>query len=114
MSKAKKRKSNSAKANPQRAAASPAGKRSWLLWAGLVVIGVLAVVALLAWQDSRSAAPDTASTDGTPNLQVDQTAIDFGDVPLGQTVKASFKLSNTGDGALTVVAPPVPEVVEGC
>lgn len=114
MSKAKKRKSSTAKANPPRSAAAPAGKRSWLVWAGLAVVGALVVVALLAWQDSRSAAPDTASASGTPNLQLDQTSIDFGDVPMNQMVKASFKLSNTGDGTLNVVAPPVPEVVEGC
>ena len=114
MSKAKKRKSNSAKANPQRAAASPASKRSWLVWAGLAVVGILAVVALLAWQANKRPAPDTASASGTPNLQVDQTGIDFGDVPVNQMVKASFKLSNTGDGALSLTVPPVPEVLEGC
>lgn len=113
MSKAKKRKSSTAKANPPRSAAPPASKRSWLLWAGLAVVGLLAIVAVLAWQNSRGAAPDTASG-GTPNLQVDQTSLDFGDVPVNQMVKASFKLSNTGDGALTIVTPPVPEVVEGC
>lgn len=114
MSKSKKRKSSTAKANPPRSAPPPASKRSWLLWAGLAAVGLLAIVVVLAWQNSRGAAPDTASGGGTPNLQVDQTSIDFGDVLVNQMVKASFKLSNTGDGALTVVAPPVPEVVEGC
>ena len=80
----------------------------WRLWASL------AVVALLAWQENRSAEPGTANAVGAPNLQVDQTNIDFGDVPVNQMVKASFKLSNTGDGTLNIVAPPVPEVVEGC
>ena len=108
MSKSKKRTSNAAKAAPP-----PASKRSWLLWAGLAIVGVLAVVALLAWQSGRGAESDTASG-GAPNLQVDQTSIDFGDVPMNQMVKASFKLSNTGDGTLNIVAPPVPEVVEGC
>ena len=114
MSKSKKRSSNSAKAYSQRSAAPSAGKRSWLLWAGLAVVGVLAVIAVLAWQSGKSAEPDTASAGGTPNLQVDQTSIDFGDVPVNQMVKASFKLNNTGDGILDIVAPPVPEVVEGC
>ncbi len=113
MSKSTKRKFNPAKVNPSRAA-PPASKRPWLLWAGLAIVGLLAVIAVLAWQDNRSAAPDTANTGGVPNLQVDQTAIDFGDVPINQMVKASFKLSNTGDGALNVVVPNVPEVVEGC
>lgn len=114
MSKSKKRRSSASKANPPRGAAPPASKRSWLLWAGLAIVGVLAVVALLAWQSGRGAESGAANASGTPNLQVDQTNIDFGDVPVGKTVKASFKLSNTGDGTLNVVAPPVPEVVEGC
>ncbi len=114
MSNSKKHKSNSAKANPQRLATPPAGNRSWLVWASLVVVGLLAIVAGLAGQASRSAAPDTASGGGAPNLQIDQTSIDFGDVPVNQMVKASFKLSNAGDGALTISHPPVPEVVEGC
>lgn len=114
MSTSKKRNSNSAKADPQPPAPSPAGKRSWVNWAGLAVFGVLALLAVLAWQARRSPAPDTASASGTPNLQVNQTSIDFGDVPVSQMVKASFKLSNTGDGALNLIVPPVPEVVEGC
>jgi len=114
VSKSKKRKSNSAKANPQRPAVPPAGKRSWLVWAGLAVVGILAFIAVLAWQSGKNAGSDTASSGGTPNLQVDQTSIDFGDIPVNQMVKASFKLSNTGDGALTLTVPPVPEVIEGC
>ncbi len=108
MSKSNKRPSNSAKAAP------PASKQSWLFWAGLAIVGVLAVVALLAWQGSKGAESGAANAERTPNLQVDQTNIDFGDVPMSQLVKASFKLSNTGDGTLNIVAPPVPEVVEGC
>ncbi len=108
MSKSKKRQPNSSRTDQP----PPASKRSWLLWAGLAVVGVLAVVALLAWQSSRSADAGTAS--GTPNLEVDQTHIDFGDVPMDKMVKASFKLSNTGDGPLSVVVPNTPEVVEGC
>lgn len=114
MSKSKKRKSSSGKAYRQQPAAPPASKRSWLVWAGLVVVGLLTIVAVLAWQNSKGAASGTASGGGTPNLQVDRTSIDFGDVPVNKMVKASFKLSNTGDGALTIVAPPVPEIVEGC
>lgn len=108
MSKSKKRSSSPTRATQP----SAAKKRSWLLWVGLAVVGVLAVVALLAWQSSQSAGSGTAS--GTPNLEVDQTNIDFGDVPMDKMVKASFKLSNTGDGPLNVVVPNTPEVVEGC
>lgn len=113
MSKSKNRRSRSARATPYRPAELPAGRRSWLVWAGLAVVGLLAIVAVLAWQNSRGVAPDTASG-GAPKLQVDQTSIDFGDVPLNKIVKASFKLRNIGDGTLTISHPPVPEVVEGC
>ena len=51
---------------------------------------------------------------GSPRLQVDQELIDFGDVPVGKMVMASFNLSNTGDQPLTFSHPPVPTVVEGC
>lgn len=108
MSKSKKRSSSPTQVKQP----PPPRKRSWLLWAGLAVVAVLAVVALLAWQSNRSADAGTAS--GTPNLEVDQTHIDFGDVPMNKMVKASFKLSNTGDGPLNVVVPNTPEVVEGC
>ncbi|MCA9869218.1 MAG: hypothetical protein H6649_07285 [Caldilineae bacterium] len=115
MSKSKKRRSGASKPAQRTAAASAARQRPWLKWAGLAglaVVVVLAVLALLAWQAGRSAG--SASAGGTPNLEVDQTRIDFGDVPMNKMVKASFKLSNTGDGPLEVVVPNVPEVVEGC
>jgi hypothetical protein len=47
-------------------------------------------------------------------LHVDQELIDFGDVPVGRMVTASFNLSNTGDQPLVFSHPPVPTVVEGC
>jgi hypothetical protein len=47
-------------------------------------------------------------------LQVDRELIDFGAVPVGKMVSASFVLSNTGDQTLTLSHPPVPEVLEGC
>lgn len=108
MSKSKKRNISSTQPNQP----PPSNRRLWLLWVGLAVVSVLAVVALLAWQGGRNADSDTAS--GTPNLEVDQTHIDFGDVPMDKMVKASFKLSNTGDAPLNVVVPDTPEVVEGC
>lgn len=80
----------------------------------MAVVGVLAVVALLAWQTSKGTEPDTARADGTPNLALDRSNIDFGDVPMNKMVKASFMVSNTGDGLLSFAVPPVPEVVEGC
>jgi len=83
-----------------------------------VVGGALILIAasLLIFTDQSSpslpAVPVTVS--GSPRLQIDQELIDFGQVPVGKMVRASFVLSNTGDQALTISHPPVPEVLEGC
>lgn len=116
MSTSKKRQTGSGNTSTRRPAVPPArkGTPSWLLWAGLAVVGVLAVVGLLAWQAGEGTELDVAGAKGTPNLVVDQTAIDFGDVPVNKMVKASFLVSNTGDGPLSLAVPPVPEVLEGC
>jgi hypothetical protein len=114
VSKSKSRKPNSARANLQRSPAPPGGNQSWLVWVGLAVVGLVAIVAVLAWQTSRSAAPDVASTGGAPKLQVDQTSIDFGDVPVNKQVKASFTLRNAGDQALVISHSPTAELLEGC
>jgi hypothetical protein len=80
----------------------------------MAIAGVAAVVGLLAWQAGQGIELDAAGAAGTPNLVVDQTAIDFGDVPVNKLVKASFMVSNTGDGPLSLGVPPVPEVLDGC
>jgi hypothetical protein len=68
----------------------------------------------LVWQDNQEAGAAIGNPQGTPNLVVDQTTIDFGDVKVNRMVEASFKLSNTGDKAVSLVVPPAPEVIEGC
>lgn len=79
-----------------------------------VILAVTAIGLLLARQGGQTSEGSAVNGAASPRLEVDQSRIDFGDVPVNQMVKASFKLSNTGDGVLNVVAPPVPEVVEGC
>jgi len=51
---------------------------------------------------------------GAPGLIVDQQLIDFGDVPVGQTVSAEFRISNVGDKPLRFEKTPYIEVKEGC
>jgi hypothetical protein len=85
----------------------------------IVVLGsILALVAaglLLAMNRSDAGQPAVPVTvKGSPRLHVDQERIDFGDVPVGKMVTASFNLSNTGDQPLVFSHPPVPTVVEGC
>lgn len=85
----------------------------------IVILGGILVLAaaglLLAMNRSTAsqlAVPVTVA--GSPRLQVDREMIDFGAVPVGKMVNASFVLSNTGDQTLTFSHPPVPEVLEGC
>jgi hypothetical protein len=85
----------------------------WLLGSGLVVLIAIAI-AMLAKQPTPDQATTPAKVTGSPRLEVDKDRIDFGDVPLGKTVKASFKLTNVGDESLTISYPPVAEVVDGC
>ncbi len=83
-----------------------------------VVGGILVVaVAGLLFARSQSTANQPAvpvTVQGSPRLQVDQELIDFGQVPVGKMVTASFTLSNAGDQPLVFSHPPVPTVVEGC
>jgi hypothetical protein len=74
---------------------------------------LLAVVAWLAWP--RPAAPQAPiEVNGAPKLKVDRDRVDLGDVPLGQTVSASFTLTNVGDQPLRFGAAPYVETLEGC
>ena len=51
---------------------------------------------------------------GTPRLAVDRNEVDLGDRPFGQRVRASFTLTNSGNGALTVEGTPTVTALEGC
>ena len=86
-----------------------------------VVMGVgavlIIVVGFLAWRGSTSgtkAASATPQVTGSPKLSVDRDSIDFGKVPLDQTVRAEFKLKNVGDRPLRILGEPRVELVKGC
>ena len=85
----------------------------WVLVGGIVVL-IAAAIVIFAGQPGPDQPTTPAKVTGSPRLEVDKDRIDFGDVPLGQTVKASFKLTNVGDEPLTISYPPVAEVVDGC
>lgn len=46
---------------------------------------------------------DAAGVDGVPNVFVDATVIDFGQVPRGVSAPAALNVANTGTGTLTVL-----------
>ncbi len=51
---------------------------------------------------------------GTPQLAVDRERIDFGKVPFNQTVRAEFKVQNTGDGTLVLESTVPLKLLQGC
>ena len=77
---------------------------------GLALVGI-AAFALFAPRSGRGGETEVT---GQPRLKVDREMIDLGDVRLGQTVDASFLLTNVGDQPLQLAEEPYIEVVEGC
>jgi hypothetical protein len=86
---------------------------SWLLPLVAVVAVVVVIGAALAL--SRSSQPKvTVDVSGKPNLVVDKSVIDFGDVQYEKPVTAVFTVSNTGDQPLQLLQQPRLEVLQGC
>lgn len=83
----------------------------WLSLGGVLALA-LAVAAFAA--NRRGSEAISEPGDGAPVLSVDKEQLDFGEVKLGQTVEASFMVSNTGDKSLRFTKAPYVEVVEGC
>jgi len=95
----------------------PTPKSPW----PFVVMGLGAVlivaVGFLAWRGGTAGAKSASATPqatGGPKLSVDRDSIDFGKLPLDQTVRAEFKLKNVGDQLLAIKGAPRVELVKGC
>jgi len=95
----------------------PTPKSPWpFVVMGLGVV-LIVVVGFLAWRGGTSGAKSASATPqvtGSPKLSVDRDSIDFGKLPLGQTVRAEFKLKNIGDQPLAIKGAPRVELVKGC
>jgi hypothetical protein len=76
---------------------------------GGALLGLAAIAVLLGGREEYS--PEVT---GGPSLRADRQEENIGDVPLGQTVRVSFEISNVGDGQLRFSGAPYVEVVEGC
>jgi hypothetical protein len=88
-------------------------RRLWPALLSLVGFVVLTVAAYLAWYSSTRPRVEVEVA-GSPRLVVDREEVDFGDVPLGQTVEVEFQIANSGDQTLLFEEDPYVEVVEGC
>jgi len=88
---------------------------AWLLTAS---VAMLAVAGAIWWARQlpagRPAASGSPALAGAPRLSADKPKIDLGDVRLGQTVQASFEITNIGGQTLRMAQAPAIEVVEGC
>ena len=91
-----------------------AGRSKTPLFLALGGALVLVIAGLGLWASRKPSTLSGPEQTGAPRLQVDQDKVDLGDVKLGQTVKVSFKLNNTGDQPLRFSEAPYVEVLEGC
>lgn len=78
-----------------------------LLTFGLVVWFFLVPVGCAHTPDSSGSMPKhqetaTAPTNGTPTVEVPETAFDFGEVTEGNDYLHAFKIRNTGTGILVI------------
>lgn len=81
----------------------------------LILGGLFAlVIALIIGFGRPRSSVATIPSNGNSVLVADQQEINLGDVKLGQTVQASFKLTNTGTTPLNFIKKPYIEVREGC
>jgi hypothetical protein len=83
-------------------------RRGWAAVATTVV--ALIGVAFWLWPTPGP----TMTGAGTPRVAVDRTEIDLGRLPFEQPARATFTLTNAGDGTLTLDGSPPVRAVEGC
>ena len=105
------------KHSPSGRKASPSSqKRSYLpfllLGGGALLALIVGMLYKPGGQSSSSAAP--VQVTGKAQVALDKTQIDFGQVKLGKTVQAKFRVSNAGDQPLKIVEQPLVEVQRGC
>lgn len=81
---------------------------------GWVVVGGIAVAAVLVLALVWSTLAPRHSYGGRPQLQVSTERLELGKQIFGHTIRASFTVKNTGTGTLTLSAPSRPTVLQGC
>ncbi|MBI2407584.1 MAG: DUF1573 domain-containing protein [Gemmatimonadetes bacterium] len=77
---------------------------------------LLTLGGLVAIRAHRSAASPVTATkhEGAPELVTDKAKVDFGVVPFGKWIEATFEVQNAGRETLEFTESPYIEVVKGC
>lgn len=93
---------------------APPARPRWLLPSVLLSLGLLlaAIVFLLIRASQQE--PYTPEVSGAPNAELDQTVMDYGDVPFNKPVEAVFNIRNTGDQPLQILGEARVELLQGC
>lgn len=81
--------------------------------AALLAVLLTALVASLAGCGDESATSATLGAPSGGRLEIAETEYDFGQVPVGETVTHSFRISNSGDGELRLGELQT-KMLEGC
>ncbi|MAT43716.1 MAG: hypothetical protein CL609_15370 [Anaerolineaceae bacterium] len=79
-----------------------------------LIIGGLLVLIAAFFAFQKKPVQYTPEVVGNPSLRVDKEKIDMGNVRLGNTVQASFEITNVGDKPLKFSKEPYVEVKQGC
>jgi hypothetical protein len=77
-----------------------------MLWVAFLLLAALSTAC-------AGKAPFTPSYEGGPRLSFDRRSVDFGEVPAGKKLEATFRMQNVGDEPL-VIEKAITRVVEGC
>ncbi len=90
------------------------GGLGWLVAAGIAALAMLLGGLYLGNQGGTGspALNEPAVTQGS--LKIDPGEVNLGDIKLGRTVDASFKIQNVSDKTVTITDAPYIEVVQGC
>lgn len=98
---------------PKAHSSTGATRPSWFIPV-MAVIAVVVIVGAVLLLSRGNPSTGTAEVTGKPNLVVDKTEIDFGDVRFEKPVTAVFTLINTGDKPLQILQEPRLELLQGC
>ncbi len=99
--------------SPTRRPARVGGGRL-LLVSGAICVALLAGVAAWTLLPRQGPVSQAVQFARGPRLAADRDLIDFGPVPFGQIVRASFHVRNVGDQPLQLAGSPEVVAIEGC